>query len=219
MTSNDYRLINIRYSCPLLRREDLLEGKVPTAPTISSIIAGLQTQEALKVLHGLPVAAGKAMIFNGVANTFYTTAYPYKEDCLSHESYGDPIPLPLGNKATAAELFDAVEESGEFGGLEMLISLELDRDLVASLDCESCGTSRPIFRPRVAVGMKEAECPKCHATCRPKMIHQVRRFGEYADRTLADLGIPPFDVVKISVEESYGPRFFLLSGDAGTVWK
>ena len=38
MTENDYRLINLRYSCPLLRQEDILAGKVPTAPTISSMI-------------------------------------------------------------------------------------------------------------------------------------------------------------------------------------
>src|SRR5688500_2922647 len=29
MTENDYRLINLRYSCPLLKREDLMAGKVP----------------------------------------------------------------------------------------------------------------------------------------------------------------------------------------------
>ena len=35
MTERDYQLINLRYSCPLLKREDLAQGKVPTAPTIS----------------------------------------------------------------------------------------------------------------------------------------------------------------------------------------
>ena len=45
MTENDYRLINLRYSCPLLRREELQAGKVPTAPTIASMIGGLQVQE------------------------------------------------------------------------------------------------------------------------------------------------------------------------------
>ena len=58
MTENDYRLINLRYSCPLLKREDLLAGKVPTAPTIACMIGGLQVQEALKLIHGLPVEAG-----------------------------------------------------------------------------------------------------------------------------------------------------------------
>jgi hypothetical protein len=36
MTERDYQLINLKYSCPLLKREDIAEGKVPTAPTISS---------------------------------------------------------------------------------------------------------------------------------------------------------------------------------------
>ena len=35
MTERDYQLLNLRYSCPLLRRDlEILEGKVPTAPTI-----------------------------------------------------------------------------------------------------------------------------------------------------------------------------------------
>ena len=29
MTERDYQLLNLRYSCPLLRREDILAGKVP----------------------------------------------------------------------------------------------------------------------------------------------------------------------------------------------
>ena len=55
MTENDYRLINLRYSCPLLRQEDLLAARCRRAPTISSMIGGLQTQEALKLIHGMPV--------------------------------------------------------------------------------------------------------------------------------------------------------------------
>ena len=86
MTDNDYRLINLRYSCPLLRQEDIQSGKVPTAPTISSIIAGMQTQEALKLIHDMPVEAGKIMVFNGVTNQFYKTEIQRKEDCLSHET-------------------------------------------------------------------------------------------------------------------------------------
>jgi len=61
MTENDYRLINLRYSCPLLSREDMQSGKVPTAPTIASMIGALQTQEALKLIHGMPTASGEAM--------------------------------------------------------------------------------------------------------------------------------------------------------------
>ena len=37
------------------------------------MMAALQVQEALKLLHGMPVAAGTALVFNGVANQFYST--------------------------------------------------------------------------------------------------------------------------------------------------
>ncbi len=95
MTENDYRLINLRYSCPLLRQEDLQAGKVPTAPTISSMIGGLQAQEAVKLIHDLPVLAGEALIYNGVANQFYRTRFQRRDDCMSHETYAEPLELPL----------------------------------------------------------------------------------------------------------------------------
>ncbi|MFO0908797.1 MAG: ThiF family adenylyltransferase [Isosphaeraceae bacterium] len=60
MTERDYQLLNLRYSCPLLRRDEILAGKVPTAPTIASMMASLQVQEALKLLHDMPVEAGTA---------------------------------------------------------------------------------------------------------------------------------------------------------------
>ena len=82
-------------------------GKVPTAPTIASMMAALEVQEALKLLHGMPVAAGTALVFNGVANQFYSTRLPFREDCLSHETYPEPVELPLGRANTVHELFEA----------------------------------------------------------------------------------------------------------------
>src|SRR3954463_11883997 len=98
MTERDYQLLNLRYSCPLLRRDQIMEGKVPTAPTIASMMAALEVQEALKIIHGMPVAAGTAMVFNGVTNQFYSTRLPFREDCLSHETFPEPVALGLGHE-------------------------------------------------------------------------------------------------------------------------
>jgi len=49
LTEQARREMSLRYSCPLLARQNILLGKVPTTPTISSIIGGLQAQEALKL--------------------------------------------------------------------------------------------------------------------------------------------------------------------------
>ena len=213
MTENDYRLINLRYSCPLLRQDDLQSGKVPTAPTISSMIGGLQTQEALKLLHGLPVESGKAWVYNGAANQFYATSFQRREDCLSHETYPDPIELPLSAKSNSArDLLTAVREAvGEKSGGDGKASLLLDRDLVVTLDCANCGTSQDVMRPLPLVGMSQAVCQECNQPQRPQLCHEVTLEGGMADRKLSELGIPPYDIVRVSTSE--GEQVYLLAGD------
>jgi adenylyltransferase/sulfurtransferase len=208
MTENDYRLINLRYSCPLLRQEDLLAGKVPTAPTISSMIGGLQTQEALKLIHGMPVAAGQALIYNGVANRFYNTTFQRREDCLSHETYPPPIELPLSSRSTAAELFAAARQHLGTGDA---MTLSLDRDLVVTIDCQRCRTSQPIMRALQLVSIREAKCPQCGETARPNIEHTIPSGSNLAAEKLATLGVPPYDIVRIGT--SHGEQVFLLAGD------
>ncbi len=210
MTETDYRLINLRYSCPLLRQEDLQAGKVPTAPTISSMIGGLQTQEALKLVHGLDVAEGQALVYNGVANQFYSTRYQRRDDCLSHETYPEPISLPLSAADnTALELFEHVAR--ETGTEAEKCSLMMDRDLVVSVDCKPCGSSRRVMRPLQLVGMSEATCPKCGDTAHPKITHQVDAESLLAREKLKDLGIPAYDMLRVAIPDD--ERVFLLTGD------
>ena len=195
MTENDYRLINLRYSCPLLRQEDLQAGKIPTAPTISSIIAGMQTQEALKLIHGLPVEAGHAMVYNGVANRFYTTRFQRREDCLSHETYAPPIELPLSAaKHTAADLFHAL---GNGAPTNESWQLELDRDLVISIECTACQWQRDVMRPIQMVSVEEARCPHCGQIAKPRLEHSIPSTSPLVAKTLGALGVAPYDVVRV----------------------
>ncbi len=94
LTEQALRDLSLRYSCPLLARQNILLGKVPTTPTIASIIGGMQSQEALKLIHGLPVEPGKVVHFNGMVNEMHTTAYVPREDCESHWTYGEITELP-----------------------------------------------------------------------------------------------------------------------------
>jgi len=210
MTENDYRLINLRYSCPLLRQEDLLAGKVPTAPTIASMIGGLQTQEALKLIHGMQVDEGSALVWNGVANQFYKSKYPHKEDCLSHETYPAAVNLQLtAARDTAAGLFAAVAESLPDEATDLQLSL--DRDLVVSVHCGQCDVTRRVMRARQSVGMKEAICETCGETAKPRLEHNIAAGSPLANETLADLGVAPYDIVRVS--SSQGENVYALAGD------
>lgn len=212
MTAKDYELLNLRYSCPLLRREDLLAGKVPTAPTIASMMAGLQVQEALKLIHGMPVDAGCALVFNGVSNQFYRTALPFREDCLSHESYAGYRGVAVGASSRASEVLTIARKE-----LEGPLSLVLDRDLVIALDCARCGWRQPVMRARSLVRQEEAICPKCRQAAHPETVSVVEEGSELADRPLAELGIPPYDIVRIDGARETG--FYLMNSDASTWMK
>lgn len=206
MTRRDYELLNRRYSCPLLKREDILEGKVPTAPTISSMMAALEVQEALKLLHGLPVQAGSALVFNGVSNQFYSTQLPRRDDCLSHDTYPDPLPLDIGHSAPLSLLFDHARPH-----LQGPLSLHLERDLVASLHCPACGWSKDVFQPRSKVRQSDALCPNCRQTAIPDTLSSIDDTSLLLNRPLAALGIPPYDILRVDAADA--SAFFLLNGD------
>ena len=208
MTARDYQLLNVRYSCPLLRRDQILEGKVPTAPTIASMMAALEVQEALKLIHGMPVAAGSALVFNGVTNQFYSTKLPHRPDCLSHETYPEPIEVALSHRSKIVDLFAEAART-----LDGPLTLALDRDLVTTIDCPRCDRQAEVYRPRTKVGMSEAICPNCHQPGRPIIVNAIEADSALADLSLAKVGIPPYDIVRVDGPEGSG--FFLLAGDRG----
>ena len=208
MTEMDYQLISLRYSCPLLKQEDIQQGKVPTAPTIASIVGGLQVQEALKLLHDLPAAEGSGLVFNGAANRFYVTQYPSRDDCLSHETYDPPLELDLASATTTVDhLFDAVARETD----EKPNRLVLDRDFLVQLSCRTCELTTEVHRPQCLVDAKLGMCSKCEMPMQPESVCSIESDSPLSSKTLRELGVPDYDIVK--VESDAGTSCVLLAGD------
>lgn len=208
LTEQARREIALRYSCPLLARQNILLGKVPTTPTISAIIAGLQSQEALKLIHGMPVQAGYVTHVNGLINDFHTTAYTPDENCESHWVYGDITELPNVKAATTtvAELLRMAREqlSGE-------VLIELDQEIVTRLECPRCETVTEVYKPISQVSYNEGLCPGCGELREIHMAHVITRDAPFLSRTLLSIGIPPLHIVRVRNEQEY--RFLELTGD------
>lgn len=109
MNDTDYKLLNKRKSCLLLGLDDIQQGKIPTTPTISSIIAGIQVQEAVKYLHGkeFESLSGKGFIYNGINNESYTVEYQKNGNCPSHYTFMDF--KKAGKKFSSTELEDVLD--------------------------------------------------------------------------------------------------------------
>lgn len=208
LTEQARREMSLRYSCPLLARQNILLGKVPTTPTISAIIAGLQSQEALKLIHGMPVQAGYVTHVNGLINEFHTTAYTPDENCESHWIYGDITELPNIKAATttAAELLRIAREQL---GPDALI--ELDQEIVTHLECHRCETRTAVYKPISQVSYNEGLCPGCGELREVQMAHVITGDEPFLHRTLLALGIPPLHIVRVRNEHEY--RFLELTGD------
>jgi adenylyltransferase/sulfurtransferase len=205
MTSRDFELLNLRYSCPLLRRDEILAGKVPTAPTIASMMAALEVQEALKILHRLPVEGGVAHVYNGVGNQFYTTRLPRREDCLSHETYPPAVRAPLRSSDAATALFDFARQK-----LEGPLSIALDRELVTSIEWPQSGKNVEIKRVRSKVLHRET-IDESGRPGIPVQTSMIEESSPLAAAALAELGIPPYDIVR--VESPSGSLFVQLDAE------
>src|SRR5213079_1632416 len=93
MSETDFKLLQMRRSCNLLSRDQMENGRTPTTPTVSSIIAGVQCQEAVKLIHGLETIGGKGWVFNGLSTDSYQIDYQRKETCYSHEPLQEIVSL------------------------------------------------------------------------------------------------------------------------------
>ncbi len=210
LTEQARRDLAMRYSCPLLARQNILLGKVPTTPTIASIIGAMQSQEALKLIHNMPVEPGKVLHYNGYTNFMHTTAYLPDAECESHWIYGDVTELPLRAEAnTLAELLEIAR--GDLGADTVL---ELDQELVLALNCAACNTVEHVLKPLSDVSFEAGHCPSCGEMREVDLTHTITGREDFLERTLASVGVPPLHIVRATNGAEF--RFYELSGDLPT---
>lgn len=207
LTEQALRDLSLRYSCPLLARQNVLLGKVPTTPTIAAIIGGIQSQEALKLIHDMPVEAGKVVHYNGLVNEMHTTAYVPRQDCESHWTYGEITELPA--RAERTTLADMLRIARADLGPEAIV--ELDQELVTSLTCPACQTVEQVLKPLSEVSFESGHCPTCGVLRETGLTHVITGEEDFLHRSLANVGVPPLHILRANNGREY--RFYELTGD------
>jgi molybdopterin/thiamine biosynthesis adenylyltransferase/DNA-binding transcriptional regulator YhcF (GntR family) len=207
LTEQALRDLSMRYSCPLLARQNILLGKVPTTPTIASIIGAMQSQEALKVINDMPIEPGKVTHFNGMVNEMHTTAYVPREDCQSHWTYGEITELPA--RAEHTTLADLLRIARADLGPDAMI--ELDQELITSLECPSCNTKEQLLKPLSQVTFEAGHCPTCGVLRESNLTHIITGEEDFLHRTLASVGVPSLHILRAHNGTEY--RFYELTGD------
>src|SRR5215471_19038683 len=208
----DWAILERRLSCNLLLHEDVTAGKIPTTPTISSVIAGIQVQEAVKLLHGMPTLAGSGFVFEGLQHTSYRVEYTVHPDCMSHYTLPSIVSLPVrSDRMTLHELWQrAAQDLGS-----QLTAIEFSRDVLHRLVCPHCNTEEILFAPAGSVNYQAGRCP---ADGQLRVVHALHAYqgqGDFGSRKLSELGLPLYDIfIARSGEREIG---YLPAGDAPQV--
>jgi adenylyltransferase/sulfurtransferase len=187
----DWALLEKRTSCNLLALEPAPEGKIPTTPTISSIIAGVQVQEAVKLVHGLPTLAGKGYIFEGMNHSSYVTEYTENPDCMSHYTVPEIVHLTESSQQlTLNQLWQRAQS--ELGAEDLII--EFSRDIVQKFVCPACKGEEQKFAPMESIRFEAAHCPHDGHLRTVISLHNYTGTEDFGNRLLSSLGLPLLDL-------------------------
>lgn len=174
MTPNHYGRAKQRYSCTNATvKTRIRQGYEPTTQTTSAIIASIQAQEAVKILHGISSFPGRQLIFNGASHFYVDSEYQpmttnelsLNPNCLCHgEVRFEPVLEMEEAKAcetTARHLLELVRAKTNDGDLQ----IQLGYNFVIGAVCAQCGQNREILQPLFKVRDTDAVCPTCKVTC------------------------------------------------------
>ena len=211
MSDIDWKMLDARRSCALLTRDEMEHGKVPTTPTTASVVAGIQVQEAIKLLHGLKTLSGQGFVFDGLYHQSYTVTYSRLADCPSHEADEPVISLPWRTDSTTVrQLLNRVQED-----LGPESTIEFNQDLLQGLTCEKCGTTEPLLASLGKITESQGRCAICGEHRTPRIYHSILGTESFLDHTISEIGVPPWDIV--AGRRGMEQRFYEFAGDAPDV--
>jgi len=187
----DWNLLQKRMSCNLLLVEQDTEGKIPTTPTISSIVAGIQVQEAVKLIHGLPTLASKGYVFEGMNHSSYVVEYTENAECMSHYTLPEIVHLP---EAAADLTLEQLRGRAQRDLESENVVIEFSRDILYKFVCPACRREEEQFAAAASLGVSAAKCPVDGQLRIVETLHSYSGEPALAEKRLDQLGLPLLDL-------------------------
>jgi adenylyltransferase/sulfurtransferase len=198
-------------SCRGIALRNLSIGKVPTTSTMGSIVAALQVQEGVKIIHGdwKNCRAGSRLVINCNLNDFYVTSSERNDDCEGHDQFEAITEAPdfAVDSTTALDLLERFkQDTGEQG------FVDLGREVVVEFRCETCNLVDAPGEPLSAIDNEVQRCPTCGTARLMTTTHVAKGDEEYSSWPLSRLGVPRLDILEVRGANSV--RWYEMTGDA-----
>lgn len=226
LSREEFNFIMLRTGCADVVRSQVSQGRVATTPISASIIGAVQAQEAMKIIHldvydgqktPFLTLQGKLWRYEGLTNTTSTYKFaPWKKNCPAHDiwnpivaaatlSADTPVGVALSElkKVCNTQIVEINLMNNKF--IEAIISDQPEKEfrtMIPESKLDNLISRNPEMR---TLGYK--------TVFHKKFYENIDRDFPYLDMTLRQIGIPYYDVLKISTDK--GEFFVELSGDKG----
>lgn len=221
LSREEFNQIMLRTGCADVMRIQNSAGRVATTPISSSIIGAIQVQEAMKAIHSdnetqFQTLKGKMLHYDGMANT--TKIYRFaswKKSCPAHERWEPVIDAPqLSATMTAKEVLAGLR------GLLGVKSVEINmcnNKFIDKIVSDYPEKEFEVMLPESKLDAfinSEAELRKLsyRTLFHKSFFENVDDSFPYLNLSLQQIGIPLFDVLRVSTEK--GDFYVELDGDA-----
>lgn len=221
LSREEFNQIMLRTGCADVMRSQSSAGRVATTPISSSIVGAIQVQEAMKVIHSdeethFQTLEGKMLHYDGMSNTTKIFRFAsWKKNCPAHERW-EPVvnAQQLSATMTVKDVLDKLRSLLEVKSVEINMCNNKFIDKITSDRPEK---EFEVMLPESKLDAyisSDAELRKLsYRTLFHKSFFENIDDGfPYQDLSLQQIGIPPFDVVRVSTEK--GEFYVELDGDA-----
>lgn len=217
LADKDWDQIRKRLGCTDIAKRNASVGRLPTTPISASILGAMQVQEAFKVIYNNEAALldDKRYFYDGQANeSLYYPSKPLKPGCESHGRWEDIKSAPkLTSQSTVAQMLGWARNEFQ----DPKAAILLDYDIVTELYGKESDISTRVLLPRFRI---TDEVYKAHQSIvgelvmipAEAMINRIDENFAHPEAKLADLGVPPWQILQIEAGEDI--QLVSLDGDA-----
>lgn len=214
LSREEFNIIMLRTGCADVVRSQTSQGRVATTPISASIVGAVQAQEAMKVIHlesykndKIPFTTlrGKMWRYEGLTNT--TNSYKFaswKNNCPAHDLWS---PILTGNKMTAdMSICCALQELRRICDVK-----DVEINLMNNKFIEAIISDSPEKEFRVMIPESQLDDVISSDSEMRKLSYKTifhKKFYEnidscfpFQDLTLKQIGIPYYDVLKVTTEK------------------
>lgn len=224
LSREEFNIIMLRTGCADVVRSQTSQGRVATTPISASIVGAVQAQEAMKVIHldsyegqtsPFTTLQGKMWRYEGLTNSVNTYKIrSWKNTCPAHEQWSGIIQVPsLSADMTVAQALEKIKEACGARAVEINM---MNNKFVTSIISDHPEKEFQVMVPESKLDAAISADPEMRKLSYRTLFHKnfVENIGQYfpyPDLTLAQVGIPHYDVLKVATDK--GERYVELTAD------